>query len=70
MLSRVADNLYWMRRYVERADQIARVVGVNLELAFDRSPGDVARLWGRLLTGALVGTDGDPECKARQRPSH
>ena len=27
MLSRVADNLYWMRRYVERADQIARVVG-------------------------------------------
>jgi uncharacterized alpha-E superfamily protein len=39
-----------MRRYVERADQIARVVGVNLELAFDRSPGDVARLWGRLLS--------------------
>jgi uncharacterized alpha-E superfamily protein len=50
VLSRVADNLYWMRRYVERADQIARVVGVNLDLAFDRAPGDVARLWGRLLS--------------------
>jgi uncharacterized alpha-E superfamily protein len=50
MLSRVADNLYWMRRYVERADQIARVVSVNLDLAFDRAPADVARLWGRLLT--------------------
>jgi uncharacterized alpha-E superfamily protein len=50
MLSRVADNLYWMRRYVERADQIARVVSVNLDLAFDRAPGDVARLWGRLLS--------------------
>ncbi len=50
MLSRVADNLYWMRRYVERADQIARVVGVNLDLAFDRAPIDVARLWGRLLS--------------------
>lgn len=49
MLSRVADNLYWMRRYLERADQIARVVGVNLDLVFDRAPGDVARLWGRLL---------------------
>ena len=50
VLSRVADNLYWMRRYVERADQIARVVGVNLDLAFDRAPADVARLWGRLLS--------------------
>jgi uncharacterized alpha-E superfamily protein len=50
VLSRVADNLYWMRRYVERADQIARVVGVNLDLAFDRAPGDVARLWGRLVS--------------------
>ena len=49
MLSRVADNLYWMRRYLERADQIARVVGVNLDLVFDRAPGEVARLWGRLL---------------------
>ena len=50
VLSRVADSLYWMRRYIERADQIARVVGVNLDLAFDRAPADVARLWGRLLT--------------------
>jgi uncharacterized alpha-E superfamily protein len=51
MLSRVAGSLYWMRRYIERADQIARVVGVNLDLAFDRAPADVARLWGRLLSG-------------------
>ena len=50
MLSRVADSLYWMRRYIERGDQIARVVGVNLDLAFDRAPADVARLWGRLLS--------------------
>ena len=53
MLSRVANTLYWMRRYVERADQIARVVDVNLDLAFDRAPGDVARLWGRLLPALL-----------------
>ena len=39
-----------MRRYIERADQIARVVEVNLDLAFDRAPLDVARLWGRLLS--------------------
>ena len=54
MLSRVADNLYWMRRYVERADQIARVVGVNVDLALDRAPADVARLWGRLLSALLA----------------
>jgi uncharacterized alpha-E superfamily protein len=50
VLSRVADTLYWMRRYIERADHIARVVDVNLDLAFDRSPLDVVRLWGRLLS--------------------
>lgn len=51
MLSRVADSLYWMRRYVERADQIARVVRVNMDLAFDRAPLEVVQLWGRLLSG-------------------
>ena len=29
MLSRVADNLYWMSRYVERAEGITRLVEVN-----------------------------------------
>jgi uncharacterized alpha-E superfamily protein len=50
VLSRVADTLYWMRRYVERADQIARVVEVNLDLVFDRAPDDVAHLFGRLMS--------------------
>jgi uncharacterized alpha-E superfamily protein len=55
MLSRVADTLYWMRRYAERADHIARVVEVNLDLAFDRAPEEVARLWGRLLSALWAG---------------
>ena len=29
MLSRVADNLYWMSRYVERAEGVTRLVEVN-----------------------------------------
>jgi uncharacterized alpha-E superfamily protein len=49
MLSRVADGLFWMARYLERAEHIARVVNVNLNLTFDRTPADAARLWGRLL---------------------
>ena len=38
MLSRVADNLYWMGRYLERAEHTARLAGVNLDLAIDRTP--------------------------------
>jgi uncharacterized alpha-E superfamily protein len=29
MLSRVADNLYWMSRYLERAEHAARLLDVN-----------------------------------------
>ncbi|HKJ55397.1 MAG TPA: alpha-E domain-containing protein [Nitriliruptoraceae bacterium] len=29
MLSRIAENLYWMGRYVERAENTARLLGVN-----------------------------------------
>ena len=32
MLSRVADALYWMSRYVERAENVARFISVNLHL--------------------------------------
>lgn len=35
MLSRVADAIYWMSRYVERAENVARFVDVNLHLALD-----------------------------------
>jgi uncharacterized alpha-E superfamily protein len=49
MLSRVADSLYWMSRYLERAEHTARVVSVNLNLSFDRAPAELARHWGRLL---------------------
>lgn len=30
MLSRMADALYWMTRYLERADNTARLIGINL----------------------------------------
>ena len=38
MLSRVADNLYWLGRYLERAEHAARLVGVVLDLRLDRDP--------------------------------
>src|SRR6266850_5989454 len=35
MLSRVANSLFWMSRYLERAENIARIVDVNLQLLLD-----------------------------------
>lgn len=35
MLSRVADCLYWMSRYLERAENVARFIDVNQQLTLD-----------------------------------
>jgi len=37
MLSRVADSLFWLSRYIERAENLARLVEVNLQLLLDFS---------------------------------
>jgi uncharacterized alpha-E superfamily protein len=44
MLSRVADSIYWMARYVERADNIARLVDVNIQLLLDYFQSDKSKL--------------------------
>jgi uncharacterized alpha-E superfamily protein len=44
MLSRVAHSLYWMARYTERAENIARIVDVNLQLLLDMRNLDEKRL--------------------------
>ena len=36
LLSRVADALYWIGRYLERAEHVSRIVHVRLDLALDR----------------------------------
>jgi uncharacterized alpha-E superfamily protein len=41
MLSRAADNLYWMSRYIERAENIARFIDVNSNLALQPQEMDV-----------------------------
>lgn len=35
MLSRVAESIFWMSRYIERAENIARFIDVNLRLILD-----------------------------------
>src|SRR5262245_32547112 len=52
MLSRVADAIYWMNRYIERAENVARFVDVTLHLTLDL-PGGTSAQWAALvqLTG-------------------
>jgi uncharacterized alpha-E superfamily protein len=54
MLSRVADSIYWLNRYIERAENVARFVDVNLTLLLD-SPAGVTQQWEPLIltTGDL-----------------
>jgi uncharacterized alpha-E superfamily protein len=35
LLSRVAESIYWMARYIERAENVARFIAVNLHLQLD-----------------------------------
>lgn len=39
MLSRVADAIFWMSRYIERAENIARFIDVNLLMMLDMPAG-------------------------------
>jgi len=54
MLSRVADSIYWLNRYVERAENVARFIDVNLNLMLD-CPIGLAEQWKPLVltTGDL-----------------
>jgi uncharacterized alpha-E superfamily protein len=53
LLSRVADSVYWMARYIERAENVARFIGVNLHLMLDLPASEVNQ-WQ-----AIVDTTGD-----------
>ncbi len=55
LLSRVADNIYWLNRYIERAENVGRFIDVNLHLMLDL-PGGSDEQWE-----PLVNTSGDHE---------
>jgi uncharacterized alpha-E superfamily protein len=52
MLSRVADSIFWMSRYIERAENVARFIDVNMHLAMDLGTEGVraADQWAPLVT--------------------
>lgn len=48
MLSRVAERIYWLGRYMERSENMARLVNVNSNLLLDL-PSGVRVGWGSLI---------------------
>ncbi len=48
MLSRVANSVYWMGRYVERIENYARFMSVNINLSYDLPEG-ISDHWNLLL---------------------
>lgn len=48
MLSRVAEQLYWFGRHVERAENTARLVNVNANLVMDL-PRPFKRIWANMI---------------------
>lgn len=54
MLSRVADSLYWMSRYLERAEHTARLIDVDLQLRLDQSPESGMGQWLRVAEALQI----------------
>ncbi|MBN8504097.1 MAG: alpha-E domain-containing protein [Burkholderiales bacterium] len=51
MLSRTADSLFWLARYMERAENTARMLDVNYQTSLlPQSAGDAAQGWASLLS--------------------
>ncbi len=64
MLSRVANSIYWMCRYIERAENVARFISVNLNLLLDM-PSEEGKHWK-----PIVMTTGDQEIFEKKDPGY
>ena len=49
MLSRVADSLYWMSRYLERAENTVRLLDVTMSLMLDTGGAGAEARWQRMV---------------------
>ncbi|MBL8096598.1 MAG: alpha-E domain-containing protein [Anaerolineales bacterium] len=50
MLSRVAESLFWMARYIERAEDLTRLLAVNFNALLEAQPDAVAQGWAPIVT--------------------
>lgn len=66
MLARIADSLFWMARYIERADGIMRMLKINYTASLDKS-GAEEFSWKPVLR--LFSTLNDAEIEAIEKDS-
>ncbi|MBL0931864.1 MAG: alpha-E domain-containing protein, partial [Alphaproteobacteria bacterium] len=67
MLSRAADQLYWMARYMERAENMARILDVSYRMSLSSTDGDSEHMqWGPALVVAVC----EGPFKGTRRPTH
>ncbi len=52
MLSRIADSLFWMARYIERAEDAARILDVNYHMMLEQSHQPYRLRWDPLIAMA------------------
>ena len=58
MLSRTADHLFWMSRYMERAENTARMLDVNYQTSLlPQTPDDAEKGWKGLLSISELSDD-------------
>ncbi len=65
MLSRIAEALFWIGRYVERADDTARILDVHLQLLLEDLQGSEAQAGRALL--AVMGIEPPPDVDVDRR---
>jgi len=65
MLSRAASSIYWMSRYLERAENVARFVAVNVHMMLDMGLAPGSAQWKPLVT-----TSGDDADFAKRYKDH
>ena len=71
MLARTADSLYWLARYIERADYTARILDATARLvALPRAYGDTGSEWESALKSTdVMEPSRPPTRRSTRRPS-
>jgi uncharacterized alpha-E superfamily protein len=67
MLARVVENVYWLSRYLERAENTARIIGVNTNLLLDL-PGGIAPGWLPLVD--ISGNRAEYDARSHGKATH
>ncbi|MEM8800551.1 MAG: alpha-E domain-containing protein [Pseudomonadota bacterium] len=67
MLSRTADSLYWMSRYLERTEHTARLMVNQLDTLIDQPLVDTQASWRRVLRSLRISFHPDEEIRAEEQ---